>query len=96
MTEAQTRHMEEYFARIFEFMGIPYPYNRPVSRWEGGCSDKILSISDPHEPYGLEAVYRECEANNKDAALLVVPGDLGDYYSKSRFRKTKYVSFRDE
>jgi predicted phosphodiesterase len=92
----KTAYLLEQDAKIFEFMGIPTPYKRPDSRWKTANPEKILSIADMHEPYGNELVYAECELKHKDADILIVPGDLGDYYSKSRFRKTKHVSFRDE
>lgn len=59
-------------------------------------SDKLLVLADPHEPYGNERVFEICETNEKHCGSVVVPGDVGDYYSKSRFRKTRNQSFQDE
>ena len=81
---------------FLEYFNIPYPYVRPRPEWVETDPDKILSLSDPHEPYGNEKVYRIAEDNHKDAETLIVPGDLGDYYSKSRYRKSRAVSFKDE
>ena len=75
---------------------IPFPYNRPPSDWISSDPEKILVLSDLHEPYGSEMVLEEAKARHKDAGTLVIPGDLGDYYSKSRFRKQRHVSFKDE
>ena len=76
---------------------IPVPYSRPMSDWNQDADpSKILVLSDLHEPYGNTQVFAEVEHRHKDAQTLIIPGDLGDYYSKSRFRKTKHVSFKDE
>lgn len=91
----------EYYAehdkRFLEYIGIPFPYQRPASQWATEYEKaKIISRSDPHNPYCSEYVKHELIRKEKDAGLIIVPGDEGDYYSKSRFRKTHHVSFKDE
>lgn len=95
MTKKQ-QHELERDKKLFDFMSITHPYKRPKSQWQKSNKDKILSISDPHEQYSSFAVMDECEKNQKDAHMVMVPGDIGDYYSKSRFKKTKHVSFKEE
>jgi predicted phosphodiesterase len=88
-------HAEEL--RFLEHFNIPTPYFRPASDWHSEADpSKILVLSDLHEPYGNVSVFAECQNRHKDAGTLIVPGDLGDYYSKSRFRRTKDVAFKDE
>lgn len=96
MTERQVERFNENQKKLFEFMGLEYPYRRPQPKYPKTDPDKILVISDPHEPYGNEVVMRHLRENERDAGLVIVPGDVGDYYSKSRFRKTKHQSFKEE
>jgi len=77
-------------------MGMEYPYKRPKSSWGKAVPDKILSIADPHNPYVSIKTLKAAERDEKDAALLIIPGDVGDYYSKSRFRKTRHWDFAQE
>lgn len=96
MNELRRATIEEDEARFFAYINIPYPYNRPESEWAEAEEEKILCLADPHEPYGNKMVYKECHDLHKDASTLIVPGDLGDYYSKSRFRKNREQLFSDE
>lgn len=83
--------------RLLEYIGIEYPYKRPASRWHlKPAAGKILVMADPHNPYYSTKVERAAETREHDAETVIIPGDVGDYYSKSRFRKTKAVSFREE
>lgn len=90
------REFIESEKRLYEFMGIRFPYQRPRSEWQRTNPEKILSLSDPHTPFDNEKVYSICEQKHRDAHLVVVPGDLADYYSKSRFVKTRVVKFSEE
>jgi predicted phosphodiesterase len=84
-------------ARLFEFMDVPYPYVPLRHRWATRRDlDKLLVLADPHEPYGEKKVYDEVLKLHKDASTVIVAGDLGDYYSKSRFRKRRHESFDKE
>jgi len=89
-------HTEQEKA-FLEAFNIPFPYVPPEPKFAEKIDPrKILVLADPHEPFSLQRVYDNALANHHDAAMVVIPGDLGDYYSKSRFKKTHYVSFRDE
>ncbi len=89
--------IEEDEQRWFEYLNIPYPYTRPpTNHCPSPDVRKILVLSDPHEPYGNGRVYTSVLNDQWDASVVVVPGDLGDFYSKSRFRKERHTSFRDE
>ena len=83
--------------KLFKFMSVPHPYRRPKSsHMRHTDPTKILSLSDPHEPYANRVVLDYCYYRMRTAEILICPGDLGDYYSKSRFKRTRYVSFADE
>lgn len=96
MTNKQAEKYEVDQEKIFRFMKLPYPYRRPKQRLEKPESGKIVVISDPHVIYENQVVHKHIELNDKDAGTVIVTGDLGDYYSKSRFRKTRHVSFSEE
>lgn len=90
-------HFEEQEKKLFEFMGLKYPYIFPKSiQKQKTDPEKILCISDPHEPYSNEHVFIEAWKNESDAETVIMPGDLGDYYSKSRFRKSQAGNFAEE
>ena len=90
-------YQEEGESKFFEYIKIPYPYQRPEPNFHADPNpDKILVLSDPHEPYGNEVVFQRALEVEHDAGMVIVPGDLGDYYSKSRFKKTKHKAFTDE
>lgn len=95
MTKRETL-LEKQDQKLFNFMGLGDSYRRPASKWTKSDAKKNLVLSDPHEPYGNEGVYRVVETQHKDADTLIIPGDLSDYYSRSRFRKTRHVKFSDE
>jgi predicted phosphodiesterase len=76
---------------------IPFPYVPPESDFHSDPDPrKILCLSDPHEPYSSPIVFDHALAHHHDAAMLVIPGDMGDYYSKSRFKKSQPGKFADE
>lgn len=82
---------------FFAWMGLPYPYNRPKSQWKKDADEsKIIVLSDLHEEYSNPKVLHEVEAQQKDAGMLFCPGDVGDYYSRSRFRKSRGGDFSRE
>ena len=96
ITKNQLERFHDNQKKLFEFMGLDYPYRRPRAEYPETDPDKILVISDPHEPYGNSTVLRHTRENERDASMVIVPGDIGDYYSKSRFRKTRHQTFREE
>ena len=90
-------HIQEEEKKFFTFLGKPYPYEPPEPEFEVDFDpDKILVISDPHSPFENWKVLNAAKKNEHDAGTLIVPGDIGDYYSKSRFKKTRVISFKDE
>jgi len=90
-------YLEEEVKKFNDFLNIPYPYDLPIpDRDLGSDPEKILVLSDPHEPYAHEPILEYAADAERDASICVIPGDLGDYYSKSRFKKNRAVSFRDE
>jgi hypothetical protein len=89
------REKEQEF--LENLLGVTYPYSRPPRQWREEIDpEKIIALPDPHEPYGCQRVYDQLERQEMDAGTLIVTGDLGDYYSKSRFRKTRHQSFEEE
>ena len=95
MTKKEQR-LKEKDELILNFIGLEYPYNRPKSQWEKNRdTSKILAYPDPHTPYVSKDVKKEM-LKHKDAETLVCTGDLADYYSKSRFPKSRHQAFKDE
>jgi len=88
-------YAERREADFLEFFGVEYPYNLPPQP-EFGERDKnhVAVEADLHLPYDSLDVKRVLERS--DAETLIIAGDLTDYYSKCRFRKTRYQDFRDE
>jgi predicted phosphodiesterase len=96
MTSRQA-HIKAEEEKFLLFLGRSYPYHPPRQElYKKPNPSKILVISDPHSPYENWKVLHHALENEHDAKTLIVPGDMGDYYSKSRFRKTRYVPFKDE
>jgi len=82
---------------FLQFLGVPYPYVVPSPNWNQDIDpEKILVVADPHVPFHCDIVFDTVEREEKDAGTLIIPGDLTDYYSKARFRKTKDQSFKEE
>ena len=97
MTKRQLARFAEDQKKLFEFMGLKPVYRRPKSNWVRKPNwEKIPVLSDLHEPYSNEVVIDHVLEREADAGMLMIPGDIGDYYSKSRFRKTRHQSFQDE
>lgn len=97
ITHKQLLKFDEDQRKLFDFMGIGYPYRRPKSQWcKKPDRTKILTLNDPHRPYQNPVVHEHIEAKEKDAGMFFCGGDWGDYYSKSRFRKTRHQKFSDE
>ena len=97
ITKRQLLKWDEDQKKLFRFMNLPSPYKRPKAiHLPKTDAYKILSISDPHEQYSNRIVLDHCYEHEATAETLIVPGDLGDYYSKSRFKKVRYVKFEDE
>lgn len=95
MTLEEMHHArEQAFCKRFN---IPFPYVAPEPMFHPDPDPrKIVSASDPHAPYEAEYVFDDIMACHHNAAMLVIPGDVGDYYSKSRFKKSHPGNFPNE
>jgi metallophosphoesterase superfamily enzyme len=96
MNKNLNKFYEEESKVFLERLGIPYPYIIPQSLIIGGNQYKKLVFADPHEPYTKDEIFEEAYLIHADADTCLIEGDLGDFYSKSRFRKTHSVNFREE
>ena len=95
-SNSKKRFYEEQEKRFLKYFGIEYPYIPPKHKWNKDIEQgKILLSADWHAPYVSDIVKKEL-LNHKNAETHIVAGDIGDYYSKSRFRKTKHVTFKEE
>lgn len=92
--ESQHKKDDQTF---IEKLGKHYPYIQPKKNY---CkkinNEKIINISDPHEPYSSKQVWNEILEKHHDAAHIHINGDIADFYSKSRFRKTEHENFDNE
>lgn len=97
MNKKLQKRFEEQSNSFLEYLGIELPYEAPLPKWEKKTDqNKILVFSDPHEPYAIDELFDEAYKEHKDAETVIIAGDLGDYYSKSRFRKKYSVNLKDE
>ena len=97
LTKRHVLRLVEDQKKLFKFMKLPHPYRRPKTQWKRETDkEKILSLADLHAPYFNKIVLRHVLRGELNAETLIIPGDIGDYYSKSRFRKTRYQKFSDE
>ncbi len=79
------------------FIGKDYPYIQPKKNYSKKIiNEKIINVSDPHEPYSFQPVWDDIYKNHHDAAHIHVNGDIADFYSKSRFKKTVHEEFSNE
>ena len=68
------------------------PPKRPVKIGR----QKIVIASDFHAPFHHQPYVAEMFERERDADLLIVGGDLQDFYSVSRFVKYEHVPFEEE
>ncbi len=91
------QHHENKDKKFLEFIGLSYPYTQKKKNFAKKIDEtKIINISDPHEPYSSHVVWDEILNKHHDAYHIHVNGDIADFYSKSRFRKTDHENFNDE
>jgi predicted phosphodiesterase len=91
-----TKFFEQSNKEFLESIDIPYPYNRPITEWDSDANEnKKIVYADLHEQYTDEVLMND-SLQHKDAGTAIVAGDISDFYSKSRFRKTKNVDYRIE
>lgn len=57
---------------------------------------KDLLIADVHRPFQHQTYYDKTIEDNLDCTNLWIAGDWWDFYSKSFYRKTASVDFKDE
>lgn len=92
-------NLTEYHAKrdaeFLEFCGLPYPYNLPERQRFEIDPEETLVLSDPHVPYE-DTDYIQEVLDGSRACRVLIPGDVMDYYSKSRFRKGKHEDFGSE
>lgn len=87
---------EQSNKEFLESIGIEYPYSRPKPEWDSRADEnKKIVYADLHEQYTDENLM-EASLTHKDAGTAIVAGDISDFYSKSRFRKTRNVSYKIE
>ena len=90
-------YLREVEKNFFETIGLPYPYERPKQRLSKRINkEKIFVLADIHEPFALDQQIRNAVMKHNDSSRCVVVGDLGDFYSKSRFPKRKAGDFYEE
>lgn len=96
MDSKLTEFFEQSNKEFLESIGLTYPYNRPYKEWAPITNkNKKIVYADLHEQYTDELLMRD-SLQHKDAEIAIVAGDLSDFYSKSRFRKTHKVDYRIE
>jgi hypothetical protein len=96
ISERRLQEIAELDKEFVERMGFEYPLQIQTEYAGEIDENKILVVADLHEKYAHDVMLRRMKDMHHDAGTVVVDGDLGDFYSKSRFRKRKYVSFEDE
>jgi hypothetical protein len=77
-----------------EYFGINF--DMPEKKKLKKNKNKDLVIADIHVPYHNVKAFDKTINSNLDCENLYIIGDWFDFYSKSRFRHTKSVNFRDE
>jgi predicted phosphodiesterase len=88
--ESQWLQWQKYIGQAKErYCG---PSKRPVNIGR----QKILIASDFHAPFHHQEYVAAMFEREKDADLLIVGGDLQDFYSVSRFTKYENVHFEEE
>lgn len=88
---------KETVEKFLNYIGLQYPYKPPKQTLHKTLDPtKILYLADPHEPYGNPEVYKEAFDKHWDAKTVIIGGDLFDFYSQSRFEKTRVQPFRKE
>lgn len=90
------KQFEKYTQEFLEGLGLSYPYTPQVKKFKAVTKNKVLVLSDIHEPYTDDNLFKQVYEKDGDCDIVILAGDIGDFYSKSRFKKTKLVSFKEE
>lgn len=85
---------EEAYKELCGYIGKKKEIKQPVKK--KGKRTKILSISDPHIPFHNKKLIQQIVEENKDADICLIPGDLLDCYSVSRFTKRLDMPLKEE
>lgn len=85
---------QEAKEELGEYFGINF--DMPQKKKLQKNKKKDLAIADVHVPYHNIAVFDKAINDNLDCENLYIVGDWFDFYSKSHFRHTKSVNFREE
>lgn len=92
-----SKHHQDRDARFLEFIGRTVEYKQPKKdHAKNTIPGKLVVISDPHEPYSRKSIWDEVLREHKDADHIHINGDIADFYSKSRFKKTDHERFDAE
>lgn len=78
------------------FIGQTKERYRGPKRKESGERKKIVIVSDLHVPFHEPEMVADVIARDSDADLLIINGDLQDFYSISRFTKYETVPIERE
>ena len=90
------QHIKEDTA-FLEFIGKSYPYIPPKKNFNKKIdNEKIINVSDPHEPHSFQPVWDDVLKYHHNAHHIHINGDIADFYSKSRFKKTEHQEFSKE
>jgi predicted phosphodiesterase len=97
MSSKLAKHHQDKDARFLEFIGRTADYKAPKKQHAKKTDDsKLIVVSDPHEPYSRKSIWDEILRDHKDASHIHINGDIADFYSKSRFKKTEHEQFGNE
>jgi predicted phosphodiesterase len=82
------RDKQKYF--VEEILHRSYPYIQPPTHFHKSADpDKTVVVADPHAPYSDLRVRADVLAKHWNAGHVHLNGDVGDFYSKSRYPKTQ-------
>lgn len=91
------KHDKSAHKEFLEYIKIPFPYVPPKKNFSKNVNlQKLICVSDPHDPYGDERVWKDLLEKHHDAPHIHINGDLSDFYSKSHFVMFSHENFNDE
>lgn len=97
MKSKLSKHHDDQDTRFLEFIGREAGYKAPKKdHAKKTLPGKLVVVSDPHEPYSRRSIWEEIQTHHKDAEHIHINGDIADFYSKSRFKKTEHENFQNE
>jgi predicted phosphodiesterase len=85
---------DENHKKFFDYINIEYPIKHSPPEYSKTIDEnKIICVSDPHEPYGNNNVWEHILENHHNAGHLHINGDMADFYSKSHFVAFSHENF---